>query len=533
LLVRDRLTWRELLAALAVLSGVGVLVYGRHVVRGGLYSDDWAIASLTEHGDGLLSEYRDLRTQVGFRPLGVALIIARFALLNDHAHQHLAVALGLTVLLCAAIYLLLRMLRFEPIHAGAIALLVLACPYADASRLWATGSGANIAIVLWILGVAVGLRGFAAKTRRGAITLHACAVSLYVASLMQGEIAYFAICASGLLYLTRAEIRRVVPRSAVDVITATGVVAVIASKSAIPRTESSYLHHARLMFDGGIEILAAVAFPFGDLRAATVILLLSLVFAVAATAVLLFPHCEAVRNDLVRWLALGAGGLVLAVAGYAPFVGASEWYQPLSPGLGNRTNAVSIIGFVATAYAGVATGGTLFLRAVSRSRALASGLAVVIATVLFIGYYNRLRESAAVWDRTWDQEKAILTTLQRSLPNPPPSSTIYTFGHPLLSENAGLPIFYQSWELRGAVQTVFDDPSIAAYPALPGTTVACTADGAHFEGGGYISSAGDVYGDVFLVDIPSGRVERIESRSECVALAPQFKAGPLQVSRPA
>jgi hypothetical protein len=532
LLARDRPTLRELPLVTALLSVVGALLYGGHVLHGGLYSDDWAFASVTEHGGGLADEYRELRGSVGFRPLGVLSLVVRFNLFGEHTRWHLAAVLASTILLCAALYLFLRSVGLEKLHAGAISLLALACPYADATRLWATGSGANLAITFWLVGVVVALRGLTARTRRSAVLLHAGAVALYLASLMQYEVAYAAICASGLLYLTRTGVSRAglllaFPRAAVDVLAASLTVAVIVSRSEVNRTDS-FAHHARLMFDGGVQILTRVVVPFDDPRPALILGALAAVFGAALVAVARRRHGEATRGELLRWLAVGGAGLIAAVAGYSMFAGAFDYYQPLNPGLADRTNAIASLGFIATAYAAFMCLATLAVRPLGASRGVAAGVTIVVAAVVFTGYQDRLRESAATWDDTWNREKAILTTLQTKLPDPPPSSTIYTFGHPVVSTNPGLPIFVSYWELRGAVQTVYDDPTLAAYPALPGTSLACTATRAYLQGGGYPKAYGDIYGQVYLVDVPRQRVERPDTRAQCLRDAARFHPGPLQ-----
>jgi hypothetical protein len=153
---------------------------------------------------------------------------------------------------------------------------------------------------------------------------------------------------------------------------------------------------------------------------------------------------------------------------------------------------------------------------------------VLVAAGVFTGYQDRERASAAIWDDTWNRERSILTALQVKLSDPPPSSTIYTFGHPVVSSNPGLPIFSSYWELRGAVQTVYDDPTVAAFPALPGTSLACTATHAFLQGAGYPEAFGDVYGQVYVVDVPTLRVDRPKTRAQCLRDAAEFHPGPLQ-----
>jgi hypothetical protein len=521
--------WRELLAMAALLGSVGVAVYRRHILDGGLYSDDWAFASITQHGGGPLEVYDQLRSTIGFRPLGVLSLYVRFRLLDGHVRWHLMLALILTVLLCLAVYVFFRALRIERVHAAAIALLVLVCPYADATRLWATGSGANSAIALWLLGVVVALHGLSVRGRRKSIVLHAAAVGLYLTSLLQYEVAYVAICASGLLYLTRAPWRRALPRGLVDIAIASAAIGVIVANSAVPHTDS-YTRHARLLYDGGLRILTAVAFPHGTPRTGTVIGFLVIVAAGGGVVAGLLPHSSSERRDLLRWLIVAGGGVLTAAAGYVMFTGAIDYYQPLNPGLANRTNAIASLGFIASVYAVAVIAGTLLFRGLPAGRYLGAAVPVLVAAFLFSGYRDRLSTSAAVWDRTYEHERVILRTLQADVPNPPRSATIYTFGHPTVSENPGLPIFSSFWELRGAVQVVYDDPTIAAYPALPGSAVVCTEKGVRLSG--YPRAYGDRYGEVFLIDIPTERVARPRTFRECLAVAPAFQPGPHQAVPP-
>ena len=224
---------------------------------------------------------------------------------------------------------------------------------------------------------------------------------------------------------------------------------------------------------------------------------------------------------------------MLAVAGYVMFVGAIEYYSPLTPGLANRTNAIASIGFIGAVYAVAVLAGTLLFRGLPGWRPLSAVTAVAVAGFLFAGYQDRVRDSAAVWDRAYAQEQMVLGAVRAGLPELPPRSVVLTFGHPTVSENPGLPIFSSFWELRSAVQVVYDDPSLDAYPALPDTQVVCTQRGAHFTGGGYDEWAGAEYGRVYLLDVAGAKVRRLRSPRECRAAVPEFHPGPPQASPPA
>lgn len=80
----------------------------------------------------------------------------------------------------ACLYALLRM---PALHAFAVVALVLVFPFSDTTRLWAMAGYNQIAVVLWLLGVLVALRGLGATGRRGA-PLHAGAAALYVLGIL-------------------------------------------------------------------------------------------------------------------------------------------------------------------------------------------------------------------------------------------------------------------------------------------------------------------------------------------------------------
>ena len=127
----------------------------------------------------------------------------------------------------------------------------------------------------------------------------------------------------------------------------------------------------------------------------------------------------------------------------------------------------------------------------------------------------------------------VLDAIESAVPTLPHGSTVLTFGHPVVSENPGLPVFINEWELDGAVEVTYDDRTLGAYPALPGTSVKCERDGAYLTGPSYSFHYGDRYGEIYLLDVPSRRLERLTSRRGCRRVAPDFLPGPYQAPPPA
>jgi len=529
LLARSSPTRWEVFGALMLLGFVGAAFYGTHITRGGLYSDDWAFLTIVRHSGGLSPAFDVLRQTVGLRPVGIVSILLRWDVLGEHVKLQLFVVMASVVTVCTSYFVVLRSLRIERVHAGAIALLVLVVPYADATRLWATGSGANIAIALWLIGVAVALHGLRASTRKGRIAWHAGAVAIFVASLLQYEVAYPAICLGGVLYLTRAPWRRALRYAVVDIAAASVTVAFIVTNESIPKAVS-YTEHARLIFDGALTILARIAVPFGTPSTALVLAILGLVALTGGVVAWMLPRQAPERAELIRWLTVAAVGLVLGFASYSMYIGATEYYEPLTPGLPNRINAIPTMGFIATVYALAIVAGVLAFRGLRHWRFIAAGVAVAAGVFMFIGFDQRERASQGVWNRTYANERVVIGQVKGAVPKPPPYSTIFTYGYPAVSENAGLPIFSSFFELRSALQIHYDDPTINGYVALPGTALVCARDRAYLSGDGYPRSYGNSYGKVYLVDVPSKRTARPLNQRQCKAAAPMFVPGPLSVS---
>jgi hypothetical protein len=70
--------------------------------------------------------------------------------------------------------------------------------------------------------------------------------------------------------------------------------------------------------------------------------------------------------------------------------------------------------------------------------------------------------------------RAILVTLRERVPPPAHGTSLVTLDAPV--ETApGVPVFDASWDLNGAVQLLWNDQSLTAYPAAPGMSITCAA----------------------------------------------------------
>ena len=195
----------EALVAALLLALLGLLAYGAFVGDGGFYSDDWSHAANYHFAESprYLNAFEQQQEFLGGRPLSAALMPVPQAIFGPDPTPHLALAVVIGVLLSLCLFVLLRTMRMAPLHAGLIAALVLLFPWADSSRLWATGSVNSVSVAFFLLGLTVALRGFDHSGRRGTM-MHAAAAILYLLSVLTYEVTASAALLAGLLYLDRA-----------------------------------------------------------------------------------------------------------------------------------------------------------------------------------------------------------------------------------------------------------------------------------------------------------------------------------------
>ena len=345
-----------LFALLATL--VAYSIYGLHVLNGGFILDDWAYAAEYEiHGrdlgflgfaDRLLNDPGVLMS-AGGRPVGALYFSGMYSVFGSNMALHIAYSVVLSITLSTLLFVVLRGLGLERVHAGVIAALVLVFPASDSIRFWPAAATSLAAISLYLAGLAVALAGLR-RTGRRALVLHGCAALLYALSLLQYEIAAGFILLGGLLYALTSGWRRALPRWGVDIAVAvigllylgTTTTRRVASPSDVVDQLRLFQSEARTVLgQGGLQD----GRPLVPLAGAAVVLLVA--FLVQARLTPADPSRAALR----RWLAIAIAGGVAIGAGYVIFAGAEDsFYRPLREGIGNRTNGAAMIGYVILLY---------------------------------------------------------------------------------------------------------------------------------------------------------------------------------------
>ena len=533
--------WEEVAGCALGLGLLGLLVFGRHVANGGFYNDDWYLAATYRFAaePGFLGAV-DALGWMAFRPLAIVYFAATHAVFGTDPSLHLALAQALAVAVSTALYSLLRILGLPVAHAAAVAALVLIFPAADSTRLWAAASVVQLGILLCLLGVIVAVRGLREAGGRRAVACHAAALALYVLAVLAYEITAPAIACAAILYAGRAPRRAVLLRWLADVLAVGGTLAAVtlvadsAARLAGPRQQ---LRQASAIAEEAGVLLARAAVPFGR-PDVLVVAAMAAVAAGVAWSVRRAPAADPRRREVTRWLRTAAAGALVVVVGYVPFVPARFGvYRPLVPGQGNRVNALAAVGFVLLVH-GVAAAalGAVAAGRGPRWRAWTTGGSLLIAVVLGIGYGSQVQRHIRDWDAASALQRQILADVATAVPDPAPGSVIVVFGHRLTTAR-GVTTFATPWDLDGAVQLAWDDPTLDAYPLLVGANVGCgpaglTAPGmavgppgslskpAPANGGGAgaagVTGAVAPYGRAVVVDLRTGRALPVRAPADCL-----------------
>jgi MFS family permease len=488
-------TRRELLVALLVLVAAGAALFGPQVADGGFYWDDWQnAANVHIAGDPGLFASLDrgtLRPVFGYRPvLTVMLVVEHWALGLDK-HLHLAMAALFGVLTAWALFALLRVCGLRRLDAAVPAGLLLAFPWADSTRMWATASFDTLAVAMYLGGLALAVGALRGPPGRVRIAL---SLVLYLLASWTYEVVTIPVLASVALYLCVAPRRAALRRWALDALVVAIALAVVATgTSRTPQSLSTQVDHAGTLASQAFSLLARALVPVGDVPG-----------WIGAAVLVSVPVYGWLRGER-RWVVVAGLGALLVVCGYVLFVPAAPYYRPLSPGTITRMNVAAAAGYAVLVYA--------LVRIVTGRRAwLAPALCVLIGA----GYVVKVADDEQGWQRSARVQAQVL----HAIPRPSVAgTTYYTYGAPKYVA-PGIPAFSLPFDLKAAVRLRDHTHLVAAYPLSGGNRIVCAADSLYPTGGSYTRLHGARYGHAVFVDVPAHRATAIRSRADCLRLRP-------------
>jgi hypothetical protein len=278
---------------------------------------------------------------------------------------------------------------------------------------------------------------------------------------------------------------------------ALGVVAAGTTRDPLPVGDQA--DHAVTIAGQGFSLLARALVPLAEPPGVVAAVLLA---GIAGAAYL------SRRADMRRWLVAAGIGALIAAAGWALFIPAPRWYEPLSPGTMNRMNVLAAAGIAVLVYALVRMAAGL----VAGRRAPL--VAAVALSAIGAGYVVQVLDDQRGWKRSADVQDEVLAAVRTGVPDPPAGATIYTFGAPSFVA-PGIPSFSLQFDLRAAVQLEYGDGTLLAYPVRGNDVIRCGAGALRPDGGTYTAEHGAAYGEAWFVYVPERTAVRIDGPAEC------------------
>jgi hypothetical protein len=445
-----------------------------YVWRVGFYSDDWATLGLLINSpdqslSGLLAALYDLHYKLRMRPTQLvyeAVLFKAFGL--NPLGYHLVNATVLT-LLCLLLYLVLREFGIRRMIALAVSIVYILLPNYSTDRFWVVAFSYTLTTALFLASTYAFLR--ATHSRRVLSWAVAAHLALATAALGMEVVIPLTLFLCVALYwrswLAPAGLRsRLGTRPTILFVfsPAALVIGVSLFKIALAKAAAvqgfsvfgvmyvAWLTAGSLAVNFGTYGLAlphTIAWSLGQLPSSGA----WLACALGVVVFLYLSRIETVPEAPPFWTKLVLAGSVIFGLGTAIFLVTPQvlfW----STGIANRTWIAAGLG-----YALVLVGGSGWVSArVShgRRRWVFSGM---ITSLCVSGFVINTAIST-YWIAAWPRQLEVLGDIRRALPQLPSHAIVLLDGVcPYLGPAI---VFESSWDLRGALQVVYHDPSLQA-----------------------------------------------------------------------
>lgn len=456
----------------------------------GFYSDDWPILATMRLApqQSLLGIVRSL-AEVGdlwMRPVLWAYLAVSYMLFGMNPlgyHLIIAAVLVVAAVLC---YFVLCELAFSRVLAVSVALVYGLLPHYATTRFWISITHANLAVLFYFLSLYADLRS---------VRAHAIRVGSWkavsVLGLLLSTLAYevtMPLFALNALFVWRRRVHESPNRSSRGILAAAPVVnlvalgAVAVFKWYTTVRLDAHMPYARLFAwivstlgawnygpgDSGLNLKEAVKISFGTYGFALPLTVARVArscpdgatFGLCGlVALIVYWHLKrALREsgwpEPARSKRLMAWGPGVFLAGYSIFLTNGN-IQVTATGVGNRTAIAAAIG-IAMWQIGLTA--WLIGRVASerwRASIFAACVASLCASSVLIG--NTL---ASFWKDSYNQQQAVLSELLERMPRLPRESSLILDG--VCPYRGPASVFENCWDLAGALQIVYNDPTLRA-----------------------------------------------------------------------
>ena len=527
-----RLAWVQALGLAGLLVLVAVLVYGDHARLGGWVGDAWltrAWYAVYPHTDffSTVGHFLDLESMAA-RPANAVYRVALNGLFGADTGAWYGWQIGSGVVMCLALYALMRELGVRYFDAAAVVTLLVVFPAASSVWLWSPIVHASLSIALGAVGFILALRGFAAAGRRR-LVLHGASLLLFVVSLLLYEVCLPFFLASFLLYALRAPRRDAVRRWLADLLVLVPLALLVSGASAAEGGNGvgGAIDHAGAMAGQLPGLLLGTLLPFDGAQPLAFVALLAL-YGWAGWTVRRHGQQDPLRRRLWALLGIAAAGLVVAFLGYLIYVPGLDYYRPLAEGIADRVNAVPALGWTLFLYATLAILATLVTQKLRQAPLVALAGTAAMALALGLSWVSPIEEESSRYVEAYEEGQRMMGIVERAVPDPPRDSAIWTFAQPV-EISPGIPVFANYWNMTAAAALRYHDHSIRSFVGLLGTRFRCTPKGVVPVGAEYpaprpnhLGRFGSRYGRTFFVDTVNGQFAEVDSRARCQELRLAF-----------
>jgi hypothetical protein len=501
-----------------------VAVVGR-MPRAGLFFDDWPLASISHFG-GFSGLFENLITVNPLRPVAAGWFGFTSAVGPPGSYVHALAAPATHLLFVVLAYALVRALGLGMVCSGVLAALILLFPFSDANWLWYTDSSSGLALSFAAAGGLISLRSMSTSGAR-AVLLDLAAGALFALSVLTYQFATLAVMLIVVVYVRRSRRPEVIRRTAINIFAVACAVLVplaiagsTGSSAAPTAPVSQWPAHAVHLLNRGATLLVSASVPFGAPHRTVVAPIILVLLGLGVIA-----YVRGAGNEVKRWLCWAAFGAALTISAYLVFIPTvNGFYDPLAVGEGNRINALAGVGDCIFLVSLAMLAGELVRWRFSDAWRLAMVVPAVLLAGLFAGYYSKLDGHVNTWKRAWSAEQVELARLW-PIGRPRANSTDYVFGGFGVTR-AGIDVFVHGWELEGAVDMHWNDPSLGDYSVFSGIQIECTPNSVTAVGGVAEQNPSTPYGRAFFTDLHSGRRQLITSRAACESARQRFVPGP-------
>ena len=467
-------------AFLAAVIGISTLPY----VRGlGFYYDDYSVlAQLNAARDqSLLGLYHAVRPLNGQRPLQSLTFAALDRLFGLNPLGYHIVNAFLLVAVAWLLYLVLRELRLPRLLCVALPLVYSTLPHYATNRFWLDAFQITLSGAFYLVSFYAGLRALRARPAALAGWL-VLAVAAMAASLFAYEVVFplFALEIGVLWWAARRSPRQVPFARRITIgglAAAIVVVGVVKATLVAEHGQNGYqvgfqdglAHHLAYLVSGSIKLNVGtylLAVPYVVWWIVRHHLTAANAGAAGAAGLLALGYVWWIgrrdREALIGarpWRDCVGVGLIAFALGYAIFL-TNRQILFRSAGIDNRVNAAAALGVAAILVGAI--GWIAGRLTASRGIALfAASVGCIVATGVLI-----IATLGSFWTSAAKEQHAIVSTLQRTAPSLPLSSTVILDG--VCPEIGPAVVFADQSDFRGALALAYHDPTLAADVATEG-----------------------------------------------------------------